>query len=439
MRFIILVILALALAYGAMQLDAIDPYNYVKFYMLGYSVELSMLGFLIALFVSVLVLYFVIWLYRLIWRAPKSVAKWSDQRNRDKAQDQLGAGYLSLIKGDWRKAEQQLTRKSDHSKVPYVNFLAAAQAAQEQGKLTERDRYLQAAYESAPKERLAIGLTKARLHQQAGQMELALATLEDIAAVGSKNPQYTAMRLQALEATEQWQEAQALLPVARKQAALPETSLDQMQEKVHLHALQQAQDVGLAWRAVPRAHKKSPALVAVYAQYLITEGEDAAAEKLIRGALKHNWSDQLIELYGQLKLSKPAKGQRRAEGWLIARPENAHLNLAAGRLAWSAKNADAAKEHLQAAIKLGQLPAAYALLGEVYEANNESGKALQLYRSGMDVASKPVPNTGTPRGITQSNESDQPDQSSADSVEQQTQKPEQEQRSPIEDARPKPA
>jgi uncharacterized protein HemY len=44
---------------------------------------------------------------------------------------------------------------------------------------------------------------------------------------------------------------------------------------------------------------------------------------------------------------------------------------------------DKAKEYLQRAIELGQLPKAYSLLGQAYEASNNSGKALQLYRSGM--------------------------------------------------------
>ena len=67
----------------------------------------------------------------------------------------------------------------------------------------------------------------------------------------------------------------------------------------------------------------------------------------------------------------------------MARPENAELNLAAGQFAIYEKNLDLAKEYLQKAIQLGQLPRAYSLLGSVFEASNDSGKALQLYRAGM--------------------------------------------------------
>ena len=123
-------------------------------------------------------MYFALWLLRKLWRSPKTFAKWRGQRNHDKAEQDFGAAYLSLIKGDWERAENLLLKKSSHSGIPYVNYLAAAQAAQEQGLLITRDEYLKEAYKSAPKERLAIGLTKAKLHQRAGQMEQALATLK---------------------------------------------------------------------------------------------------------------------------------------------------------------------------------------------------------------------------------------------------------------------
>jgi len=199
---------------------------------------------------------------------------------------------------------------------------------------------------------LAIGLIKARLHQTAGQYEQAEATLADIAGLGQKNAQYTAMLMQTYQHTNQWDKANELLAVARKQSALPIEVLDQIADQAHSSALNGA-------------------------------GESAAAEKLIRATLKNDWSDSLVRLYGSLKNDKPAKLRRTVEGWLMARPENAELNLAAGQFALQEKSLDKAKEYLQKAIRLGQLPKAYSLLGEVYEASNESGKALQLYRSGM--------------------------------------------------------
>ena len=149
-----------------------------------------------------------------------------------------------------------------------------------------------------------------------------------------------------------------------------------------------APDKAEAWNNLPRAQRKRTDNVLIYTRDLVGRGEANSAEKLIRVTLKHDWSDALVDMYGQLQTEKPAKLLRQVEGWLMARPENAHLNLAAGRLAKASKSFDAAKQFLQQAISNGPLPAAYSVLGEVFEANNESGKALQMYRVGMQTADR---------------------------------------------------
>ena len=383
MRYIILLLIAAACGYGVMQIDNIDPDNYVKMYLGNYVIEIKVLGFLLLTILAVVVLYILLSLLRKLWKAPTAFSNWRKRKSSDKASEALGSGYLSLIKGDWKRAEKLLTSKSKHSKLPYINYLAAAQAAQEQGRMSQRDDYLNAAYEAAPKERLAIGLTKARLHQKAGQMDAALATLEDIELDGRKNPQYTAMLVQTHEQMENWEGVQDLLPTAKKQAALPADLLKEMNDKFYTAHLAGSEDVDDVWRSLPRDQKKLPDNVLIYAGQLINKAEHTAAEKLIRTALKSSWSDGLVRLYGSLESSKPAKLRRKVDGWLMARPEDPELNLAAGRFAMREENYELAIEYLEKSIKNGRLAAAYSLLGDAYEASGDSGKALRLYRAGM--------------------------------------------------------
>ena len=388
MRLIGLIILALLCGYGMLQVNHLFPDNYIKIYLAGYVMEVNLLVLLLLLFASVLVFYIAVRLLGLVLKSGSSWSRWRGRRNKDKADAKLGEGYLSLIKGDWRKAEAQLTTKTQYSAVPYVNYLAAAQAAQEQGSMAQRDHYLELAYQAAPKERLAIGMTKAKLHQTAGQFDEALTTLSDVKKEGQKNAQFTAMLLQCHQQLGNWHEAQGLLPAARKQDALPNTMLDELQHDIDAHALQTAEDKSAAWRALSRQQKKHLANIELHVAYLLQDDQHSDAEKLIRGTLKNTWSDQLVDAYGRLKVDKPAKLLRATQGWLMARPENPQLLLAAGRLAYADKNIDTAKEYLEQAIIQGQLPAAFELLGKLYEANNETGKALELYRSGMQAAAQ---------------------------------------------------
>jgi HemY protein len=383
MRFLLLILFAAIAGYSAFLVGQIEPGNYVKIYAGSYLIELNFLSFILLVVVSVFTLYFMIRLFSIVWKAPKSFSSWRLRSNKKRATQSLGAGYLSLIKGDWRSAEKSLTTKSDSSSIPYVNYLAAAQAAQEQGRMTQRDDYLNAAFKAAPKERLAIGLIKARLHQSAGQYEQAEATLFDIQDIGHKNAQYTAMLLQIYQHTGQWAKANDLLGAARKQSALPDNVLDGIADQAYSHTLTDADDVSAAWNLLPRNQRKRVDNILHYAADLIDNGDDVASEKLIRATLKNQWSEELVRLYGTLDIGKPAKLLRTVEGWLMARPESAELNLAAGQFSLQQSDLDKAKEYLQRAIELGQLPKAYSLLGQAYEASNDSGKALQLYRSGM--------------------------------------------------------
>ena len=387
MRALIVILLAIVVGYGILQIAEIDPQNYVQIVFANYLIKVSVVKFLILLALATLALYFLFSLISFILRSTTLWSRWRNKRNNQKAQDALGLGYLSLIKGDWSKAEKSLTSKSDHSSIAYVNFLAAAQAAQEQGKIKERDEYLNAAYKAAPKERFAIGLTKARLHQKAGQLDQALIPLNDIARLGAKNPQYLAMLLQTHQELGNWNDVQSLMPVARKHKALPDEMLQEMYHQSYVTQLHNSNDKKTAWAKLPKTEKNNPENVAIYAADLIKSKQYMDAEKLLRNELKISWSDELVALYGSITSEKPAKLMRNVEGWLLARPENAELNLAAGRFAIADKNSQKAIEYLEAAIKFGQLPLAFTLLGNIYETEGDSGKALHLYRSGMQASS----------------------------------------------------
>lgn len=385
MRLVILIGLALLAGWGLLKADQALIGNYAQVYVAGYLIEAKLVPLIVLTLFVVLAVYLLVHLTRLVLGAPKKMGRWSDERASHKADANLGDGYLALVKGDWSLAEKKLIAKADYARVPYVNYLAAAQAAQEQSNMAKRDEYLNLAYKAAPKERLAIGLTKARLHFNAGQYEQADATLQDIASEGKKNAQYAAMVLQTQKALNNWTAVHNALPMARKNQALPSSLLDEADNQAHYELLRSASDKMQTWRQLPKAQQHRAQNIALYCEDLMRKGDSAAAEKLLRSALKADYSDELVALYGKLEMDKPAKLRRQVDGWLNARPESVELNIAAGRLALRQKDSEAASKYLERAVELGQDPRAYAMLGEIYEAANQSGEALALYRSGMNA------------------------------------------------------
>lgn len=352
----------------------------------GYEIKIPFMGFLLIALIGFVVLYFFFRLLGGLFRTPKRVGEWNQTRNQKTAQHKLGTGFLALMKGDWKKAEKQLLAKTQYTEVPFVNFLAAAQAAQEQGKYDKRNEYLAKALEKAPNDSLAINMTRARLDQQIGKSDDALKALLDVEDLGRRNPQYVAMLAQAYDELDENEKLAKLLPEAKRLGALPEAVIAEMQAEMDLEKFTMAEDKESAWKETAKTSRKDPDFVAAYAEFQIQKGRVDVAEKLISSTLKTTWDDELVNMYGRIQSTNRKKYLRQVDGWLLARPENAELHLAAGRLAAQDKDTERAQQEFEEAIKLGGLTEAFEELGLLHESEQDLRKALALYRSGLASA-----------------------------------------------------
>ncbi|WP_399361225.1 heme biosynthesis HemY N-terminal domain-containing protein [Thiohalobacter thiocyanaticus] len=58
-----------------------------------------------------------------------------------RARHSLNQGLLALSEGDWPRAEKLLVEHADDSESPLLNYLAAARAAQDQGRMPAANQY----------------------------------------------------------------------------------------------------------------------------------------------------------------------------------------------------------------------------------------------------------------------------------------------------------
>jgi len=388
----------------------------VVFELLGHTVTLTMMQFIIAAILVFAVLYILFRFLGGLFRTKKRVADWNKNRNEKNAQKKLGTGFLALMKGDWKRAEKQLVAKTQHTEVPFVNFLAAAQAAQEQGNYAMRDQYLRKAAEKAPDDLLAINMTKARLDQQIGKPEDALKSLLEVEQAGRGNAQYVAMLAQAYDELDENEELSNLLPEAKRLGALPVEVIAEMQSELDLEKFNSADNKDLAWKQTSKISRKDPEFVAAYAEHQIQNGRVDLAEKMIISTLKTTWDDDLVNLFGRLKSTNRKKILRQIDGWLLARPENAELHLAAGRQAIESKDIERAQKEFEEAIKLGGLSEAFEELGLLHEGEQDLRKALALYRTGLaTVNGAPQVALEQLKQVESSEETEQKDSNSTDS------------------------
>ncbi len=393
MKLLIVILLALAAAI-AISYVAVDDPGYVLITLKPWSIELSFSLFLVLLVALFIAAYLVVRFLVRLWRAPRDIGAWRGRRLRRKAQQYQADGMLGLIEGDWSRAEKKLLNYSSHTSTPILNYVGAAHAAQAQGDLERRDRYLAQAQQSDPRQTISVGLTKAKLQYQSGQLEQALSTLNKLRAHAPKNKKILSLLMQLYQELHNWQALSELAPVARKHGVLPDDKLDQL-ERLTAHQLltkSKASDGPLqtVWKSLPRNRKQDPDVIATYVEQLMAAGETQRAEILLRRTIRQQWEPRLVTLYGQLRSPDLNKQLKTAEKWAEVRKNDPELLLTLARLSAANELWGKARSYFEACIAVGGPAEAYQELGQLLEQLKEPESALAYYRQGLERVSASV-------------------------------------------------
>jgi len=354
-----------------------------------WTVEMSLSLLLLIVAAAFLVLYLAIRFWVRLWRLPAQVQSWNRQRGLRVARRSLTRGLLQMAEGNWAEGERLLVRHADRSETPLLNYLAAARAAQLQGEHERRDRYLKLAHDCMPAADVAVGLTQAELQLAHHQAEQALATLTHLRTIAPKHSYVLRLLARLYEQLGDWEKLRDLLPQLRRGHVLSREELTHKELRIHRALLEQAfvsiepTRLQTVWQAVPKSLRHHPELVTDYAGYLFERSKHTQAEAFIRDALKREWNDRLISLYGQLESEDPGRQLGFAEGFLERHPQHAGLLLALGRLSLRARLWGKARGYLEAAMAAGADLEAARELGRLLEHMGDSGAAMAVYRRGL--------------------------------------------------------
>jgi len=386
-----LLTLGLAIGFGALALH--DP-GYVVLARAPYSVRLP-LALFVLLFLAVFAgLYASVGMLASVLRAPARFRNWRRQIHQQRAQLQTVQGYAGLIEGDWSKAEQKLLARLEHNHAPLLNYLGAAYAAQQRGDLGRRDRHLDAALAEHPRQRLAIGLTRARLHYQAGELAAARRLLERLRKIAPGNAAAAGLLADVYRALGEWRALAALLPsLARLRAFTPEdfAARERQAYARYLSSAPLLVNGGAkslrAFYALPPAAKHDPGVIAGYAGQLLKAGKHQLAEEVLRRALARNWDAELAYLYGRTETNFAGEQIKRAEDWVRKYGNHPDLTLALARLHRQDRQLEKARELFSYTIAHGGRIEARAELGALLEELGDHTAALACYR--RDAAAMP--------------------------------------------------
>ncbi len=389
MKILSFIILTLFVA-AALALLALDNPGYVLIAREPWSIEMTLVVFVALLLLAVLGLYLLWHLLVRIWKTPGEVSQWRQRRKARRAHAALVSGLVHLAEGSWAKAEKQLLSGLHDGETPLLNYLAAACAAQEQGKSEKRDEYLSLAHQHAPEQGLAIGMLQAQLQFQARQYERALASLAQLRVNSPKHPHTLYMLATVYRELRDWESLANLIPDLRRTKAADAHEIEAFESLAHRELLTLPPPARAgggvlkqAWNAVPSQLRHKSEFVALYARQLIAQEAMDECEALIGSALERGWSDELARLYGLTRTANPAAQLETAEAWLQIHTDNPQLLLTLGRLARRAKLDGKARVYLERAVALRAGLEASFELAQLLEQAGERDQALDCYRQAL--------------------------------------------------------
>ena len=385
-RLFLLLLVLVAVVSGA--LLALRDTGYVLIRYGTLSVESSLTLAVLVIAVGFVVLYYLLRFIIGMLGLPRRLRDWRQRRQVQQARQSLQRGMIDLAEGHWEKAEKTL-QKVRHSDMPLLNYLAAARAAQQLGAHERRDEYLKLAHQSMPSADIAVGLAQAELQIAHHQLEQALATLTRLHGIAPKHGYVLKLLMRLYRELRDWERLRELLPELRKRGVGSNAELDEIELETHLALLDQsaqARDLSalqLTWNRIARNVREQERVLCGYARHLIALEANAAAEPLIRDALKNRWSEELVYLYGTLAGPDPARQLTNAEAWLKTQGKNPVLLLTLGRLSKRNHLWGKARAYLEASLGIRPRAETYQELGGLLEQLKDKETALQCYRKGM--------------------------------------------------------
>lgn len=342
------------------------------------------------------------WLFNLLMRFSRGIwafpQRWQHrirERRLEKSQQLTNKGLFALSAGDWDRARKILLKATTYSKMPWLNYMAAAFAANKLKAYEYSDAYLNRALVTTPESKVAVALARAQL-QFEQQPEKALISLQYLRQQAPKQPYVLRLLAQTFEKLEDWQGLLELLPLLRKRSVVTQREFVNLEIQAYSGFLKNAgeqtdlKNFQKVWRRLPRELKKNPTLIQTYAQALLMKGANQEAEEFLGKILTTVWDDDLVNLYGEITSSKPVQQLTVAESWLSTHKHDATLLFVLGKLTLRNQLWGKARSYLEASIAIEPRPSTYRELGVLLERLDENNWAvINCYKSGLQLATDP--------------------------------------------------
>lgn len=367
----------------------------------NWNIETSVTGLTIILILALVVLFAIEWILRRLFRTGARTRGWFMGRKRNRARKQTSQALLKLAEGDYQQVEKLMSKNADHAEQPVVNYLLAAEAAQQRGDEIRANQHLERAAELADNDQIPVEITRVRLQLARNENHAARHGVDRLLEVTPRHPEVLRLAEQAYIRTGAWSSLLDILPSMQKAQVGDDAHRDALQQLAWIGLMDQARaeqgSDGLKawWHNQSRKTRHQTALQVAMAEHLIECDDHDTAQAIILDGLKRQYDERLVMLMPRLKTGNPEQLEKALRQQIKTQGNRPLLWSTLGQLLMKHGEWQEASVAFRAAIK--QRPDAfdYAWLADVLDRLHQPEEAATMRRDGLllTLQNNALPNT----------------------------------------------
>jgi len=209
-----------------------------------------------------------------------------------------------------------MSKNADHAEQPLVNYLLAAEAAQQRGDEMRANQHLQRAAELAENDPIPVEITRVRLQLARNENHAARHGVDKLLEIAPRHPEVLRLAEQAYIRTGAWTSLLDIIPSMAKANVGDEEHRDMLQQQAWIGIMDQARadqgSDGLKgwWKNQSRKTRHQVALQVAMAEHLIECDDHDTAQEIILDGLKRQYDDRLVLVIPRLKTNNPEQVEK---------------------------------------------------------------------------------------------------------------------------------
>lgn len=399
MRRILFILIALALAVGALALLIMRDAGTAHLGWGNWQIDTTMAGLIGVVIITVLILGAGLWLVNWLARVPVMLKMRRQRKLEAREWDDLEHVLRQWIAKDWDASEKLCQRQANASEGRWLWWVASAFAAQKQGLSARAEDYLKQAEQRFPNSAASVRLMQAQWLMQAGHADQAVVIVQRLAAQDPRHPALLRLLTEAERMEGDWDGVLQQLPMLTKLRALPDDELLALEEAAVEGRLGQLSAQGVPaieafWRDIRKSLRGRERLIAAKAVAIAACGEHDQAVDILLAALRDRPSVILAAALVRMNPTQQRSALDAVEALMAHKSSvaNADLSLFAAHMAWRLDMWGKARAHAEAVLQLPASEHAYAeahiLLSQLDERDGQPDKALAHVRAALDALDK---------------------------------------------------